>query len=424
MYKIAPIAIFAFNRPAHLRRTLAALAANELASESDVTIYCDGPRNLEEQRLTAATRTVAREATGFRTCRLVERERNLGLAESIIRGVSESLVKNDSIIVLEDDLITSPFFLRYMNEGLDVYADDSRVASIHGWCFPHSVPNPPETFFLRGADCWGWGTWKRAWRHFEPNAALLLRQLREHELEDVFNCNGAYDYTSMLKAVQDNKISSWAVRWRASAFLHDLYTLYPGHSLIQNIGMDGSGTHCGATEKLGVSLAPAPVHVMRQAVQENTAMRQAEMDFLASLGQRVMPWSRLPFLSNRAQCKKLCKDFLPPVVWRAAKKLRGKQDSAPGIVWQGDYPDWQSAVTASTGYDQDAIFTRVRDAARAVRDGEALWERNSVLFHHAEYNWPLLASLMAVIAGKEGRKEGRVPCAGFRRSLWQHLLAA
>lgn len=82
----APIAIFAFNRPAHLRRTLAALAANELASESDVTIYCDGPRNLEEQRLTAATRTVAREATGFRTCRLVERERNLGLAESIIRG--------------------------------------------------------------------------------------------------------------------------------------------------------------------------------------------------------------------------------------------------------------------------------------------------------------------------------------------------
>ena len=136
-------------------------------------------------------------------------------------------------------------------------------------------------------------------------------------------------------------------------------------------------------------------------------MRQAEMDFLASLGQRVMPWSRLPFLSNRAQCKKLCKDFLPPVVWRAAKKLRGKQDSAPGIVWQGDYPDWQSAVAASTGYDQDAIFTRVRDAARAVRDGEALWERDSVLFHHAEYNWPLLASLMAVIAGKEGRKEGR-----------------
>ena len=98
-------------------------------------------------------------------------------------------------------------------------------------------------------------------------------------------------------------------------------------------------------------------------------MRQAEMDFLASLGQRVMPWSRLPFLSNRAQCKKLCKDFLPPVVWRAAKKLRGKQDSAPGIVWQGDYPDWQSAVAASTGYDQDAIFTRVRDAKEGRKEG-------------------------------------------------------
>ena len=110
---------------------------------------------------------------------------------------------------------------------------------------------------------------------------------------------------------------------------------------------------------------------------------------------------------NISSIKNICKDFLPPVIWRAAKRLRGKKDSDPGIFWQGDYPDWQSAVAASTGYDQDAIFTRVRDAARAVRDGEALWERDSVLFHHAEYNWPLLASLMAVLAGKEGRKEGR-----------------
>ena len=262
----APIAIFAFNRPAHLRRTLAALAANELASESDVTVYCDGPRNLEEQRLTVTTRAVAREATGFRTCRLVEQERNLGLAESIIRGVSESLEKSDRLIVLEDDLLTSPFFLRYMNEGLDVYADDSRVASIHGWSFPNTVPNPPETFFLRGADCLGWGTWKRAWRHFEPDAALLLRQLREHALEKDFNCNGAYDYIAMLKAVRDQKTSSWAVRWRASAFLHDLYTLYPGYSLIQDTGGDGTGTNCGLTEKFDVSLSPAPIHVMRQRI--------------------------------------------------------------------------------------------------------------------------------------------------------------
>lgn len=424
MHKIVPIAVFAFNRPTHLRQTLNALAANELASESDVTIYCDGPRNLEEQRLTAATRAVARKATGFRTCQLVERERNLGLAENIIRGVSESLEKSDSLIVLEDDLVTSPFFLRYMNDGLNAYADDSRVASIHGWCFPHAVPNPPETFFLRGADCWGWGTWKRAWRYFEPDAALLLRQLRDFSLEDDFNCNGAYDYMAMLKAVRDKKTNSWAVRWRASAFLHDLCTLYPGHSLVQNKGMDGSGTNCGVTKKTDVSLTSASIRVIQQPVQENAAMRQAERAFLASLGQSATLRSRLPFLPNRARCKKLCKDFLPPVVWRAAKRLiRGKAgDVTPGILWRGDYPDWQSAVAASTGYDQDAIFTRVRDAARAVRDGDALWERNSVLFHQAEYNWPLLAALTSLIAGKEGRRAFRVLDFGgaFGSTYWQH----
>jgi GT2 family glycosyltransferase len=142
-----PVVIFAFNRPNHFQRTLVALATNKLAKQSDVIIFCDGPRNDEEKRLTRAVRNLAKQAVGFRSLSVVERTTNAGLAQSVIRGVSKALTQHERIIVLEDDLVTSQYFLLYMNEALEIYADTPKVASVHGWCFPNAVQNPPETFF-------------------------------------------------------------------------------------------------------------------------------------------------------------------------------------------------------------------------------------------------------------------------------------
>ena len=143
---------------------------------------------------------------------------------------------------MEDDLVTSPHFLQYMNESLDLYQQEERVISIHAYMYPVKE-ELPETFFLRGADCWGWATWKRSWQLFESDGAKLLEQLNSQNLTREFNFNGSYPYVRMLKDQIKRRNNSWAIRWYASAFLANRLTLYPGASLVQNIGHDGSGVH-------------------------------------------------------------------------------------------------------------------------------------------------------------------------------------
>jgi putative methyltransferase (TIGR04325 family) len=401
----APVCVFAFNRPDHLQRALAALSANDPAAESDVFIFCDGPRNDEEKALTDAVRKVARSASGFKSVTVKARSGNRGLAASIISGVTRIVEQYGTVIVVEDDLVTSPYFLRYMNDGLRVYAESPEVASIHGWCFPHAVEDAPETFFLRGADCWGWATWKRVWDRFEPDAGFLLKNLKKNGLIHAFNCNETYDYAGMLADARDGRTSSWAVRWRASTFLHGMYSLHPGRSLVRHTGGDGTGTNVEATDIFDVALAQRPISVEAQEIQENAVMRRADMAFHSRFHAPPSLWRGLkrrirvyfPFLPTRGKIKQWLKDWLPPALSRLLRKRRAV------VRWEGNYPDWESAVAASGGYAQEEIFIRTRNAARAVRDGKALWERDSVLFYHEEYNWPLLAALLRVAALKRDR---------------------
>ena len=170
--------------------------------------------------------------------------------------------------MLEDDIVTSPYFLRYMNDALRVYEDDEDVISIHGYVYPVKGPLP-ETFFLRGADCWGWATWKRGWDIFEPDGGKLMRDLRRKELRRRFDFNGAYPYTRMLEEQIAEKNSSWAIRWYASALSQGKLTLYPGRSLVQNIGTDGSGTHCANTGFFTTNAATMPIELARIPVKES-----------------------------------------------------------------------------------------------------------------------------------------------------------
>jgi hypothetical protein len=241
---IAPIVIFAYNRPIHIQKTLNALAANPLASESELIIFSDAPKNQETVEGVQAVRSLIKNIQGFKSVKIIERDKNFGLANSIIDGVTSIVDQYGKLIVLEDDLVTSPFFLTYMNDGLKLYENDDRVASIHSYIYPVKK-ELPDYFFLRGADCLGWATWKRAWDIFNPDAQFLLNEIKKRNLDKLFNFNNSYDYTGMLRAQLEGKVSSWAVRWYASAFLADKYTLYPGTSFVNHIGFDGSGTNCG-----------------------------------------------------------------------------------------------------------------------------------------------------------------------------------
>lgn len=282
----APIALFVYNRPVHTERTLAALIDNASSSDTEAFVFSDGARSAADETKVAAVRSLIRSTRGFRRVELIERAQNLGLARSIIAGVTDLVRRFGRVIVIEDDLLTSRHFLRYMNDGLDTYADDDRVASIHGYCYP--VPGTlPETFFLRGGDCWGWATWERAWTKFEPDGRVLLAQLKARRLTRAFNANGARAMTRMLEDQVAGRNDSWAIRWHASAFLHDMLTLYPGRSLVDNIGLDNSGTHCGSSATFRVGLEDAPVRVRRIPLEENEDARMQFEEFFRARGTRL-----------------------------------------------------------------------------------------------------------------------------------------
>lgn len=241
---LAPVILFTFNRPEHTRRTLEALAANTLAGESDLTIYCDGPRGDEDLEAVRAVREIAAEARGFRSIRVVERETNQGLARSLIGGIDDALTDHPAVIVLEDDLVTSPHFLRFMNEGLARFADDDRVMSVSGYAYPVEGPTP-EAYLMPRNFCWGWATWRRGWALYERDAEALLVGLIEEDLVYELDFEGTDPMSTILQWTVNRiaGVDSWASRWIASGTLHDRLTLYPGRTLVQNIGFDGSGLH-------------------------------------------------------------------------------------------------------------------------------------------------------------------------------------
>ena len=193
----------------------------------------------------------------------------------------------ESIIVLEDDMVTSPYFLTYMNEALEKYADDDRVVSIHGWVFP-VAKSLPEAFFLLGADCWGWATWRRGWDCFNNNGQFLLNELKCRKLIHAFDFNGLYPYSKMLESQIKGKNDSWAVRWHASAFLAGKLTLYPGRSLVHNIGNDNSGTHCGESADLDVILSVSPINLNNISVEPSQQGRLAFVDFFRKGEKRFL----------------------------------------------------------------------------------------------------------------------------------------
>lgn len=265
----APITLFTFNRLMHTKSTLDALLKNRLAAESDLWIFSDGPSNDTNKGLVEEVRAFLHSVTGFKSIHIIERTNNLGLGSNIIAGVTQVVEQYGKIIVLEDDLITSPYFLEYMNDGLQIYADNEKVISVHGYVYPVDI-HLKETFFLKGADCLGWGTWKSGWENFEKDGEKLLRSIEEKKLCHGFDYDGAYPYTQMLRDQIKGKNTSWAVRWYASAFLKDLYTLYPCESLILHAGGDGSGTNTGLDELLDVKLAGRKINVIERNVEQET----------------------------------------------------------------------------------------------------------------------------------------------------------
>lgn len=242
----APIAVFAYNRPDHLRRTLISLRACEGFAEAPITVFIDGPRSPGEAKVVDAVQQVAREILGTKSD-IRASEANRGLSASITAGVQDRLDCHGRVIVIEDDLDLGRNFLTFMNAALDRYADDPRVFQVSGYMFDvPSFASRSDAMFLPLTTTWGWGTWSRAWKAYDPAAAGWRRLLSDRALRRRFNMDGSYDYTRLMKRQARGQSDSWGIRWYWSVFQHDGLCLFPPQSLVHNTGQDGSGTHGGA----------------------------------------------------------------------------------------------------------------------------------------------------------------------------------
>ena len=184
MTNLSPIVLFVYNRPWHTRQTLETLSKNILADQSKLYIYADGPKENatdEQLRKINDVRKLIREKNWCREVEIIEREKNIGIENSTITGVTEIVNKFGKIIVVEDDIVTSVGFLKYMNEALDLYEKYEKVMYISGYMFPVKA-KLPETFFLPITSYWGWGTWARAWKEFHSSGQQLKETISANKL--------------------------------------------------------------------------------------------------------------------------------------------------------------------------------------------------------------------------------------------------
>jgi len=295
----APIALFAFNRLEHTRNALKSLSTNPEFIFSPLIIFSDGPRNDKDIQGVTKTRNFL-HSFEHPNKRIIESRSNIGLANSIINGVTKLCDEYGRIIVLEDDLVVSNSFLHFMNQALKNYEFDSRVISIHGYSFP--ISNLPDTFFLRATGSWGWATWKSGWDLFEPDGRILYLMLEKKGAFKAFNFNNSFNYKKMLLDQIKGKNDSWAVRFYASAFLNNKLTLHPGKSFVFNNGFDSSGSHCWSINRFDSNISNKKLTIRNIKITENFEVRKAWETFLNN--SKINIYSRIKF-----KIKRLIKKF-------------------------------------------------------------------------------------------------------------------
>ena len=248
MNNLAPIVLFVYNRPEHTKKTIQALQANTLASDSELFIYTDAAKNEEAMDSVKRVREGISNLSGFKEVTIIVQKKNIGLANSIISGVSDIVNRYGKIIVLEDDIVTSPEFLTFMNKALNHYQNIDHVWHISGWNYPiPTMPACDDTFLWPIMNCWGWATWRDKWQHFEKNVDNLTDTFTKKDISK-FNFNGNINLWSQVLGNKSEDINTWAIFWYATIFKRNGLCLNPTYSYVENIGFDGSGVHCGKTE--------------------------------------------------------------------------------------------------------------------------------------------------------------------------------
>ena len=301
MKNLSPIVLFVYNRPWHTQQTIEALQKNELAIESDLIIYSDEAKTENEQENVDKVRLYIDQINKFKKVTIIKRETNWGLANNIIDGVTKVVNQYGKIIVLEDDLITSPYFLKYMNEALEIYKDEEKVWHISGWNYPIDSDNLKDVYFCYVMDCWGWATWKDRWKYYEKDADKVINEFNKEDIKK-FNLDESEDFFQQIIYNKEKKINTWAIFWYATIFKKDGLCLHPSQTFVKNIGHDGSGVSGGINE----------VFASKISLNKN-------IDFILDIDENKIALERI-----RNYFISLKKSFLIRVINKLARIIIGK----------------------------------------------------------------------------------------------------
>jgi glycosyltransferase involved in cell wall biosynthesis len=299
MKTYAPIIIFAYNRPEHLKKCLDSLQANKIASESELFVFSDGPKSVEDIDKVSEVRRILDKINSFKKVIVEKSEKNTGLANSVINGVSEVLKDYEAAIVLEDDLIVSEDFLEYMNSSLNFYKSNSKVFSVSGYCAPIDLENYSEdVFFYQRINSWGWGTWRSRWETVDWKLKDFDTFIKDKHQRRKFNAAGK-DLTIMLLKYKQGLIDSWAIRFNYACFKQEKLNLYPSKSKINNWGTDDSGTHTKKTNKFKTEISHTKV-CFNEIVEENDKIKRVYSRFLSPslIRQVINKYKILRFLKK------------------------------------------------------------------------------------------------------------------------------
>ena len=294
MKYISPIALFVYNRLDNTQKTIEHLKRNSLADESILYIFSDGGKDEESWKRVKEVRNYLHTITGFKEVHIIERPENYYLERNITEGIAYVLEKHDTIIVLEDDICTSPVFLEYMNTALGKYALSTQVMHIAGFT-NLDIPQFGDTYFTPHMTGWGWATWKDRWNNYfthfktreEALQGLFDKDLKRIEYNGNFTC---------LKSLDKNPIP-WDICWEICIYKQKGLCLHPTQTLIKNIGI-GNGTHFNNSKLFGWyeydrPFSTKPIILKDIPIEENPTIEAMYAIALKDHGMRYIGSERL-----------------------------------------------------------------------------------------------------------------------------------
>ncbi len=295
-HSFAPVILFVYNRPVHTQQTVASLLQCKLAAESELFVFSDAPKTVQDQANVQQVRAFVQSIQGFKRVSVVERKNNLGLAQSVIDGVTAIITQYGKAIVLEDDMVFASDFLVFLNEALQIYQNHSAVFSISGYSYPIAIPDEytKDVYLLPRASSWGWATWADRWATADWEVREYAEFLKNEEWQKGF-AQGGKDLVYMLIKQQKGMVNSWAVRWSYTHFKNNAYCLFPRKSKLNNIGNDRSGTHSPRTKRFNTELSEHPAQLDEDLEINQHIIRNLQKFFQPSLYRKLINYYKLRF---------------------------------------------------------------------------------------------------------------------------------